>query len=392
MGFAALYRKKKDKVPASLQTLDGIKNRIENGLALDAGTAKTKSVDPVYHITESFINTFESTGRRRAGQLAEKAGYAEGSSLEERSNTEEKGPEGPRLNENGEQRLGGPEGEAPDKYQGETAIPGDKSEAGFYRRFSETAFAHGKLAASVLRDGGKTMFVSCLKRSLGQSEPSNSKQSGLFSDSPDIPVRNTLGRVVFNRYSKSAVGLVADSIMSARQTLELFKRMAAPDADKAAPGVETEALRTLYPFLDLSQDEKRMDEYQSMLLQLTRQEEEAGGHAERTDIASKKAMLTAGMTKTSALIAKKHQMQQHFFNHLEELLESSKRAQEQFTAPDFAEEITEEILNPVEPPPGDDGKGKGKGKGTGRKTGTDNDAGNEGGAGNPPGGKKGKTG
>ena len=77
------------------------------------------------------------------------------------------------------------------------------------RRFSETAFQRGTLSGAVLEGTGQMMLFSCLKKTVGQSQPDKWQQRKLFEKAS--PMRNVPGhspdKVVFNRgFTHSAGG------------------------------------------------------------------------------------------------------------------------------------------------------------------------------------------
>lgn len=335
MGSTSLSLKKKRKLPGELQSVAFMKSKIETGLALGAGTIRVKSIDPIYHITESFRSTFDLSGQSKASQFAEKnvqSNVGEQEDLDQTTVREE--------------------------FPNDQSTIGEKSRGDFYGRFSEIAFKNGRLASAVLQNDGKTMFVQCMKRALGQSEPTYSMKSKLFSipskKAPLIaPLKNSLAKVVFNRYTNSAIGLVVESILSARQTLQLFERLASDDSEKAVPGMKDNIIRNVYPFLIISQDTERMVEYKEKLRELTLLEKNTGDHKERNEIEGQKAVLAAGITKTQGLITRKRQLKNQFFHRLEQLLENSRKEEAVFTAPGFADNVVEELMDLLEFPEDD---------------------------------------
>ncbi len=380
MGFAGAYQKKKTKASVMSQTAASIKRSIEGNLAISAGTANIKSRDPIYHITESFKSTFDMCGQHNAEQLAGRNGFPAGSDKTGEQGNVREAPEETVFGSRKERRLGEPDrffagentgestrdkpGEKPGGKLGENpeyeSTPNGRAEGDFYRKFSDVAFTNGHLAAAVLRDGGRTMFISCLKRTLGRSGPHNSLQSKLFSSSSvKAPVRNSLAKALFNRYTDSAVGLVVESIHSARQTLQYLESMAAEDSQKAVIGIKGDTLRKLYPFLNISEDTQRLTEYEKQLKELAGMEQVETDNSKRSDIAEQKAVLTAGITKTQGLITRKRQMKLQFFNQLTKLLENSQKAEAIFSRPGFSEEVLEELSDMEEPEDNDDDKNKG---------------------------------
>ena len=333
MGNTFISLKMKRKPPIKFQSVASMKSKIEMDLALGAGTTKVKSIDPIYHITESFRSTFEQSGQDKASQFVEK---------NDRNSIQEQRQEEP------DQTTFGQE------FPYNKSTTEEKARGDFYGRFSEIAFQNGRLASAVLQNSGQTMFVLCMKRALGQSEPTYSMKSKLFSKSSEIaPLRNSLAKVVCNRYTNSAIGLVVESILSARQTLQLFERLASDDSEKAVPGMKDNIIRNVYPFLIISKDAERLVEYEEKLSELTLLEGNTRDCKERNEIGGQKAVLVAGIAKTQGLIMRKRQLQNQFFDRLEQLLENSRKAEAFFTAPGFADNVVEELMDSLELPEDD---------------------------------------
>ena len=200
-------------------------------MAWAAGTEQFQHRDPLYHVTESFQQTFDAMGRRHAEELA--GGRPEGRAAEEQAQR----PEGQ---------------EVPDPTSArafyERSQPEDQD---MVRRFSETAFQRGTLSGAVLEGTGQMMLFSCLKKTVGQSQPDKWQQRKLFEKAS--PMRNVPGhspdKVVFNRgFTHSAVGLVVDTLRDARRTVEDMQDLALGRSEMGQDGADT--LRTMYPFLD----------------------------------------------------------------------------------------------------------------------------------------------
>ena len=169
--------------PASLE--QGLRRQ----MAWAAGTEQFQHRDPLYHVTENFQQTFDAMGRRHAAQMDQ-----------EQEQEQSTGPgQAPQT------------GDLPDKTSArsfyERSQPDDQD---MIRRFSETAFQRGTLSGAVLRGTGQMMLFSCLKKTIGQSQPTRWQQQKLFEKAS--PMRNVPGhnpdRVVFNRgFTDSAVGI-----------------------------------------------------------------------------------------------------------------------------------------------------------------------------------------
>ena len=294
-------------------------------MAWAAGTEQFQHRDPLYHVTESFQQTFDAMGRRHAARL------------------------GGEMNE---EDL--PRGEA----QAQERMPDDTSSRAFYerdtpenqamlRRFSETAFQRGTLSGAVLRGTGQMMLFSCLKKTVGQSQPDKWQQRKLFEKAS--PMRNVPGhspdKVVFNRgFTDSAVGLVVDTLRDARRTVEDMRDLVLGKSEMGQAGADT--LRTMYPFLDDRRERELLEQYQQRL--------------RKTEDTQEKAALQNAAARMEALIGKKGQMKQEFINKLRFLSDRATEALEVFEAPGFAgalDQALREAAGAEEPPPDEGGNG-----------------------------------
>ena len=126
-------RRRAQEAPAGRPMEDTLRRQ----MAWAAGTEQFQHRDPLYHVTESFQQTFDAIGRRHARQLA-----------------------GGRTEEGAEERA--------DQTSGENQMPDQTSARSFYersrpedqdmvRRFSETAFQRGTLSGAVLEGTGQTV-------------------------------------------------------------------------------------------------------------------------------------------------------------------------------------------------------------------------------------------
>ena len=303
-----------------------LEQTLRRQMAWAAGTEQFQHRDPLYHVTESFQQTFDAMGRRHAAELA----------------------------------GGRPAGEETAPAQAEQT-PDPTSARGFYergrpeeqdmlRRFSETAFQRGTLSGAVLRGTGKMMLFSCLKKTVGQSQPDKWQQRKLFEKAS--PMRNVPGhspdKVVFNRgFTDSAVGLVVDALRGARRTVEDMRDLALGKSEMGEQGADT--LRTMYPFLDDSRERRLLEQYREQL-------KGAAG-------AEEKAALQTAVARMEALVGKKAQMRQEFINKLGFLSDRATEALEAFGEPGFAGELDRALRQAVgaEEPPPDEGEGGGDG-------------------------------
>lgn len=305
--------------PAAEQTL-------RRQMAWAAGTEQFQHRDPLYHVTESFQQTFDAMGRRHAEELA--GGR----------------PEGQAAGEQAQQ----PEGrETPDPTSArafyERPQPEDQD---MIRRFSETAFQRGTLSGAVLEGTGQMMLFSCLKKTVGQSQPDKWQQRKLFEKAS--PMRNVPGhspdKVIFNRgFTHSAVGLVVDTLRDARRTVEDMRDLALGKSEMGQAGADT--LRTMYPFLDDSRERALLEQYRQQLRQAG-----AGGE---------KAALQNATARMEALLEKKAQMKQEFINKLRFLSDRAAEALAVFSEPGFSQALDQALRESVgaeEPPPDEGGE------------------------------------
>ena len=310
--------------PASLE--QGLRRQ----MAWAAGTEQFQHRDPLYHVTENFQQTFDAMGRRHAAQMGQE---------QEQSTGPGQAPQ---------------TGDMPDETSArsfyERSQPDDQD---MIRRFSETAFQRGTLSGAVLRGTGQMMLFSCLKKTIGQSQPTRWQQQKLFEKAS--PMRNVPGhnpdRVVFNRgFTDSAVGLVVDTLRDARRTVEDMQGLAQGKMDRTEAGFRGgETLRTMYPFLDDSRERELLEQYRRQL--------------EETTDPKEKAALQNAAARMEALVGKKAQMKLEFINKLRFLSDRATEALEVFSQPGFSAALDQALRKATgagEPPP-DDEKGGGDG-------------------------------
>ena len=307
-----------------------LEHRLRRQMAWAAGTEAFAHRDPLFHVTESFQQTFDAMGRRHAAQLGGQQEAAQTAPAGE----EEKTPAQP-----------------PDPTSARSFYErGRPEEQDMLRRFSETAFQRGTLSGAVLQGTGQMMLFSCLKKTVGQSQPGKWQQRKLFEKAS--PMRNVPGhspdKVIFNRgFTDSAVGLVVDTLRDARRTVEDLRDLALGKSEMGQAGADT--LRTMYPFLDDSRERALLTEYREQL-------DKVGSVQEKT-------ALQHAAARMEALIAKKQQMKQEFINKLRFLSDRASEALEAFSQPGFSEalfETLQETFGAEEPPP-DEGRGDGHG-------------------------------
>ena len=170
------------------------------------------------------------------------------------------------------------------------------------------------------------MLVSCLKRTTGQSGPKRVQQQDLTRTGSQL--RNIPGRspdqMVFNRsFAKSALGIVVDTIRDARRVADSMADMAQGTGDLNA--ADSETLRTMYPFLDVSRDLALEAEYREKL-------------ANCTD-AREKPVLQNALVQAISLRAKKAQMKNEFINKLRFISDRATETLSELEAPGALDEI-----------------------------------------------------
>ena len=302
---------------------------LQQQMAWAAGTEHFQHRDPLYHVTESFQQTFDAMGRRHGQELAEGRGEPTAGMGQ---------PDRPEMEE------------MPDLTSTRAFYERSQpDEQEMIRRFSETAFQRGTLSGAVLEGTGQMMLFSCLKKTVGQSQPDKWQQRKLFEKAS--PTRNVPGhspdKVIFNRgFTDSAVGLVVDTLRDARRTVEDLQDLALGRSEMGEAGATT--LRTMYPFLDDSRERELLIQYRQQL----QQAEESG----------EKAALQNAIARMEALVAKKAQMKQEFVNKLRFLSDRATEALSVFTEPGFSQALDQALREAVgaeEPPPEEGGEDDG---------------------------------
>ncbi|MCD8390035.1 MAG: hypothetical protein LUC21_07775 [Oscillospiraceae bacterium] len=312
-----LRMKREQAVPVVPVTEQAVRRQ----LAWAAGTEFFQNRDPLYHITENFQQTFDAIGRRHAAQLAE-----------QNANRTETAVGAPRSDDTSA------------RYFYEQSGVGNQA---LLRRFSETAFQRGTLSGAVLRGSGQMMLFSCLKKTVGQSQPDKWQQRKLFENaSPQRNVSEAARRkVLFNRgFTDSAVGLVVDTLRDARRVVEDMTALALGKSDMAQAGADT--LITMYPFLDDSKERNLLELYR---MQLDGLDEEM----------PQRSVLQNAAVHTEALIAKKAQMKVEFINKLRFLSDRATEALKVLEQPDFSQALDTALRDALaeedDAGPGEDG-------------------------------------
>lgn len=311
-----VFEKKRESPPAAAPTAE---QTVRRQLSWAAGAESFQNRDPLYHITESFQQTFDAIGRRHGAELAGKAASEEA-----------------------------PSGEAPDPTSARAFYEDSGREGGaLLSRFSETAFQRGTLSGAVLRGTGQMMLFSCLKKTVGQSQPDRWQQRKLFEAAS--PERNVPGhspdRVLFNRgFTDSAVGLVVDTLRDARRVVDEMTDLIRGGSEMGRSGT----LLKMYPFLDDSRERELLNQYRRQLAGLRPGDPAA-------------SVLQNAMVRAGSLIAKKAQMKLAFINQLRFLSDRATEALAELEEPGAAEALYGALREAegAETPEEGDGDGKG---------------------------------
>lgn len=305
---------------------EAARQKLRRQAAWAAGTEQFQYRDPLYHVTEAFQQTFDAVGRKHAAALAE--GETAGTAEEEAGR--ENSPSGR-----------GPEAENTSTRPFYEPRPEDRA---LFMRFSETAFQRGTLSGAVVRGTGQMMLFSCLKKTVGQSQPDKWQQRKLFETGAvqrNLPGRMP-SRVYFNRgFTYGAVGLVVDALRDARRTVDTMRDMALGAMGLEGSGGET--LRAMYPFLDDSRERSLLEQYRE-------QQKSAGPEAG--------AALQNAIVRMEALVAKKARIKEEFVQKLRLLSDRAVEAQALFEAPEFSAVLDAALRRAVgaeEPPGGGEG-------------------------------------
>lgn len=333
-----MSRVRKSRKTSELQLPTGqkkLEHTLQRQMAWAAGAEFFQHRDPLYHVTESFQQTFDAMGRKHAREAAGEAKERGAGTGEKARQPGERGPE---------------TGDAPDPASARSFYERTRDrDQDMVRRFSETAFQRGTLSAAVLQGTGRMMLFSCLKKTVGQSQPVREQQRKLFenaSQQRNIPAAGT-GKVVFNRgFTDSAVGLVVDSLRDAHRAVGDMQALIQGGLGKAEAGRHgADTLREMYPFLDDSREQELLAQYYAQLNNL----EASSG--------SEKGLLQNAIDRTRALIDKKGQMKKEFINKLRFVADRASEALAEFEEPGFAAALDTALREAVGAENPDDGEG-----------------------------------
>jgi len=307
-----------------------LRQSVRGEISRAAGSGYFPNRDPVYHVTESFRQSFDEIGRRH---MAELAGLSPGG-FQPSGSQPHAYAEG--TDETPDSRFARPSRRDPTVSQQLYQMRSPEYQDAV-RRFSETAFNRGIMAGAVMAGAGRMMLISCLKRAVGQPSV-REMQRRLFeggSQTLNIP-GHTPDTVVFNRgVADSAVGLVVDTLRDARSIVDDLAELANGKVDMGG-GKGSGALLKLYPFLNDTRERGLLAGFKERL-----------GSADDPD---ELQVLQNAYVQTQALIQKKSQMRNEFMNKLRFISDRAAEALALFETPGFSEDVAREVGTVSEPP------------------------------------------
>ena len=317
---------------------------VQHQIALAAGTEAFQNRDPVYHISESFRQTFSLLGARQCGSGLYSTHIEEPGEMLDGADHRVDGDTAVGAEAFSEKERKQTDSRFFDKTSMDGVFASDsRREEGFLNRFSQTAFNRGHMSGAVMRGTGQMMLVSCLQRTAGQSQPKNFRQRMLFENAS--ATRNVRGhtpdKVVFNKgETDSAIGLVVDVVRDARRSVDSLVSLL-EHGPEGRQGSGSGTLQKMYPFLVTEQEDALLSKYKGMLASL-------GGDSENVE---KRKVLQHAITKTEAVIAKKHQMRAAFVQHLRMLSDQATAALLLFSQEGFRDSLMSALASGGELPP-----------------------------------------
>ena len=347
----------KKRRPQEPMAFDGpvSQESVRRQLAWASYTEQFKNRDPMFHITENFIRSYDAMGSVQAeklnlGMKEEVPGLLDvlGGKLSERKKTREE--QAQPMQRSNAFDGGGDDGSKALYRQSRMNEEFEENQHGqgqLMNKFSEMTFMRGKMSAAVLRGTGNMMLFSCLKRTLGQSQPMKIQQRKLFQGASrqwkpmnTKPADQQSTTLVRNEvFADSAIGLVFNVTKDARRTVDQMSELV------EGGGTGTETWERMMPFLSFQKEETLLNQYQRRLAQLG-----SGPENEK-----ERAVLTKAITRTQTLLAKKKQMRNEFMFKLRAISGQAREAAALFSDETFQTTLrrmlTEETPFP-EPPSG----------------------------------------
>lgn len=330
---------------------------VRKQLSAAAGTEAFQHRDPIYHLTESFRQTFDLMGQQRArGDTPDLGSMLQVYMKDETPGLQEETQNKETANASSERNPG--EGGLSEEFLHRTSMHSDYEprncdhHSRAMDRFADISFQRGRLSAAVVRGTGKMMLFSCLERTVGQQETRQGKERKLFQSNSNhqmIPGRREDIAITNRGFAESAVGLVVDVLKDARQVLDSFTAMSEGKAGESGMGT----LHKQYPFLTDAPERELLEQYRARLEELN-----GPGHEEEREV------LKRAQEKAEAMISKKDQMKRDFLQRLRQLSHNAVAAEAAFTSEFLIREATERLGSeePELPPEDEDEDGKNGGK------------------------------
>lgn len=352
----AVRERKKARQPASGPPCV-TEEMVKKQLSTAAGTEAFQHRDPIYHLNESFRQTFDLMGQQRArGDRPDLDSMLQVYMQDESPGLWGKDDAGTQTDL--AKSRPGIAGFSED-FLHKTSMNTDYEPRDWdpqrrvMDRFADISFQRGRLSAAVIRGTGKMMLFSCLERTVGQQDVKQRKERKLFQSSSAhqmIPGRREDISITNRGFADSAVGLVVDVLKDARQVVDSLTALA---EGKGGPdGMGT--LHKQYPFLTDAPERELLEQYRARLEEL-----KGPGHEEEREV------LKRAQEKAVAIIAKKDQMKRDFLQRLRQLSHSAAEAEAAFTSEEFLRQAAQRLEpeKPEEPeqPPNDDGGETGDG-------------------------------
>lgn len=320
---------------------------VKKQLSAASGTEAFQHRDLIYHLDESFRQTFDLIGQQRSrGEQPDLNSVLQVYMRDETPGLDEK-VDRDRQRHAGETHAD--HLEFSEEFLHRTNMNTDyeprdwSSQQRTMDRFSDVAFQRGRLSAAVLRGTGKMMLFSCLERTVGQQQAKQRQERKLFqSNSLHQNVPGGRGDIsITNRgFADSAVGVVVDVLKDARQVVDTFTALA---EGKGGPdGVGT--LQKQYPFLTNQRERELLTQYRTQLENL-----KGPGYEQEREV------LKRAQEKTEAIIAKKDQMKRDFLQKLRQLSHSAAAAEELFSSEEFLHQAAQQFETEESDQPPDEG-------------------------------------
>ena len=334
---------------------------VRRQLAWASYTEQFQSRDPMFHITENFMRSYDALGSVEAEKMQRGMKFdvpgltnPQGQKLSEEKKTREEQAT-PMFTPDAFD-FGGDDGSKALYRQSRMNEEFEENQHGQGRlmnKFTEMTFMRGKMSAAVLRGTGNMMLFSCLKRTLGQSQPMKLQQRKLFQGGSrqwkpmnTKPADQQSTTLVRNEvFADSAIGLVFNVTKDARRTVDQMSELV------EGGGTGTETWERMMPFLSFQKEEALLAEYQQRLDQIG-----TGPESEK-----ERSTLAKAITRTQTLLAKKRQMRNEFMFKLRAISSQAREATAIFSDETFQENLrrmlTQDTAYPEPPagnPPPDD--------------------------------------